>query len=139
MDFFSINTVNKMKRAIQLTNVRGCSFSAYIGRPSSAKSHSLAAQYEEQNFINGMRCIPENYQTCKVENNINPATGQVIGQFYNSDEQEVEKAIKNAKDAFESWSQSTASDRSQFLRRAGRIISQRVHEIAKLETLDSGN
>ena len=105
---------------------------------NSTKDHATAAQVAEQNFVDGRRCIPTDHKNSQVVENINPATGKVIGQLYHSGKEEVDRSIKNSKEAFASWSSTSASERSSILRRAGKRIRQNLHEIAKLETLDSG-
>ena len=105
---------------------------------NSTKDHAIAAQVAEQNFVDGRRCIPTDHKNSQTVDNINPATGKVIGQLYHSGKEEVNRSIKNSKEAFASWSSTSASERSSILRRAGKRIRENIHEIAKLETLDSG-
>ena len=55
---------------------------------------------EGRNYINGgfvARCDGGEYE------NINPATGQVLGSFCNSTSAEVSKAYKTAREAFNKW------------------------------------
>ena len=89
-----------------------------------------------QNFINGKRCGSAERKNEYV--NINPANGGEIGNFYLSSDVDVNEAVQSAKDAFESWSRSTASERSKILRKAADIVEANKGDIAKLETLDTG-
>lgn len=90
----------------------------------------------KQNFIDGKLCNAlDNSRPC---DNINPATGEKVGEFYLSGEADVDLAVKSSKEAFESWSERSASERSTIIRKAGEIIAQNKDDIAKLETIDSG-
>lgn len=86
--------------------------------------------------MNGKLCGPSD--TSRLCDNINPATGETVGEFYLSGQPDVDTAIQNAKEAFESWSERTASERSSIIRRAGEIIQQNKDDMVKLEAIDSG-
>jgi len=118
--------------------IRRVSSASTCSRIDKLRNHNLAARAAEQNLVNGKRCFPVDCTSTEAIDNINPATGKAIGQFYISGSLEVDRAIQNSKDAFESWSQTTASERSSLIRRVGRHLRRHIHEIAKLETIDTG-
>lgn len=89
-----------------------------------------------RHFIYGQFTDSENLQTF---NNINPATGQVIGTVAEAGEKEVNYAVAAARRALEyAWKDYTLRERSQLLRRIGDLILERVDELAYLESLDTG-
>ena len=136
-EYFSVHKYKMIKLPSRYI-YRKLTLSSLARITNSTKDHAIAAQVAEQNFVDGRRCIPTDHKNSQVVDNINPATGKVIGQLYHSGKEEVDRSIKNSKEAFASWSSTSASERSSILRRAGKRIRQNIHEIAKLETLDSG-
>ena len=136
-EYFSVHKYNMINLPNRCMS-RKLTLSSLAGITSSSKDHAIAAQVTEQNFVDGRRCIPTDHKNSQIVNNINPATGKVIGQLYHSGEEEINRSIKNSREAFASWSATSASERSSILRRAGKRIRENIHEIAKLETLDSG-
>ncbi|XP_047135173.1 4-trimethylaminobutyraldehyde dehydrogenase [Hydra vulgaris] len=104
------------------------------------KKQNLSAvkSSENQNFVDGRRCLPQLHTSSKVINNINPGTGAIIGQFYCSGKDELERAVANSKEAFEVWSHQTVSERSSIFRRAAKAIRSKKLDIARLETIDTG-
>lgn len=99
---------------------------------------SLNVKSETQNFVNGRRCLPRNYEKGVSYDNINPATGKAIGVLHESDADTVNEAVKNAKDSFPGWAETTATERSNLLRRAAKIVAKRRQELAVVETVDTG-
>ena len=62
--------------------------------------------------------------------NIEPATGQVYSLIPDSDEGEVEQAVKAAKAAFPGWAALSIGERSDFLIRIADRIDERAEELA---------
>jgi len=87
------------------------------------------------NFINGAFVPPrsENYF-----DDINPATAEVIAQIPDSDERDIDAAVRAAKAAFPAWSCKPAAERSNLLLKLADLIEQNVEELAKLESIDNG-
>ena len=69
---------------------------------------------------------------------IEPATGEVIAGIPDSDERDVENAVRAAKSAFPSWSQMPAAERSRLLLRVADLIEKNLDELARLESRDNG-
>ena len=88
-----------------------------------------------KNFINGRLVDARDGRTTDV---IDPATGQVFTQAAHSSDADVDDAMKAAAIAFESWSQTTPSQRSLALYRIADAIEQRAEEIVALEVRNTG-
>src|SRR3954470_2712785 len=69
---------------------------------------------------------------------INPATAEVIAQIPDSDERDVDDAVRAAKAAFPAWSRTPAADRSNLLLKLADVIERNVEELARLESIDNG-
>lgn len=69
---------------------------------------------------------------------IDPATQEVLAQVAVGGEAEVLAAVAAAKAAFPAWSTRPASERARLLRRLGDLITQHVPELARTESMDTG-
>jgi aldehyde dehydrogenase (NAD+) len=69
---------------------------------------------------------------------INPATEKKLAEASEADEIDVDRAVKAAGRAFDSWSRLSPSRRSRFLFRISRLIQERARELAVVETMDGG-
>ena len=71
---------------------------------------------------------------------INPATGQTIAHVAACDAEDVDRAVRGARAAFESgaWSRAAPADRKRALVAFAALIESRRDELALLETLDTG-
>jgi phenylacetaldehyde dehydrogenase len=70
----------------------------------------------------------------------NPATGEVLAQVAEGDRQDIDAAVKAARQAFDSgpWSRLTASDRGKLVWKLADLLEEHIEEFATLETLDNG-
>ncbi|MGZ5493261.1 MAG: aldehyde dehydrogenase [Thermoanaerobaculia bacterium] len=87
------------------------------------------------NFIGGAFWPPE---SGVYFDDIGPATGEVIAEVPDSDERDVDAAVRAARRAFPSWSRTPAAERSRLLMRLADLIEQSLEELAQLESRDSG-
>ncbi|MEK9601492.1 MAG: aldehyde dehydrogenase [Bacteroidota bacterium] len=87
------------------------------------------------NYINGklVEPISKNYI-----DNYNPATGDVYSLIPNSNDEDVNEAIKSARAAFSSWSKLKNSERSSWLEKISNEIHNRLDELALAESIDNG-
>lgn len=85
-------------------------------------------------YING-EWIGKNLNTMNV---VNPATNEVISNVPYGGAEEARLAIEAAHDAFASWSNLTAFDRTKILRKYFDLIIEYEDELAKLMTLEMG-
>src|SRR3974377_2242249 len=69
-----------------------------------------------------------------------PATGEVLVQVAEGDREDINRAVKAARKAFETgpWSDMTASERGRLIWKLGDLLERRVEEFAQLESLDNG-
>ena len=87
------------------------------------------------NYINGTLQEPLSGQFL---DNVNPATGEVYSLIPDSDERDVELAVKAAQDAFHSWSTMPKNKRASILLRISEMINERLDEFALAESIDNG-
>src|SRR2546430_1529556 len=69
---------------------------------------------------------------------INPATEEKLSEVVEADEIDVDKAVKAAAKAFDSWSHLAPSRRAGYLFRISRLLQERARELAVVETMDGG-
>ncbi len=71
---------------------------------------------------------------------INPATGIEVAQVAAGDAEDVDRAVRGARAAFESgvWSRSAPRQRKKVLTRFAALIEEHADELALLETIDMG-
>ena len=71
---------------------------------------------------------------------VNPATGIEIAQVAAGDAEDVDRAVRGARAAFESgvWSRSAPKQRKKVLTRFAALIDEHADELALLETIDMG-
>ncbi|HEY9713708.1 MAG TPA: aldehyde dehydrogenase [Chroococcales cyanobacterium] len=76
----------------------------------------------------------------KTFETINPATGEVLATVALGDAEDIDKAARAARKAFETgpWRQLPVKERCAVLRRIGDIILERKEELAEAETMDQG-
>src|SRR6476619_6667718 len=88
-------------------------------------------------YINGKYVNSSNDETFKVTN---PATQETIAYVSEATEQDIDKACRAARDAFENgpWRTMTVAERCAKLRRMAEIILERKEEIARLDATDVG-
>jgi betaine-aldehyde dehydrogenase len=88
-----------------------------------------------KNFVDGETVDPAEGRTLDV---VNPATGEVIARSPDSSQEDVDRAVKAARGAFDSWSQTTPAERSAVLLRLADVIEENADEIARLEAMNAG-
>ncbi|WP_030233193.1 MULTISPECIES: aldehyde dehydrogenase family protein [unclassified Streptomyces] len=74
----------------------------------------------------------------KVFKTVSPSTEEVLSEVAQAGAEDVDRAVKAARRAFEKWSALPGSERAKYLFRIARIIQERSRELAVLETLDNG-
>jgi phenylacetaldehyde dehydrogenase len=69
-----------------------------------------------------------------------PSTGEVLAQVAEGDREDIERAVRAARRAFDSgpWSKLTASQRGRLIWKLADLLEQHLEEFAQLETLDNG-
>jgi 5-carboxymethyl-2-hydroxymuconic-semialdehyde dehydrogenase len=69
---------------------------------------------------------------------LNPATQEVLAEVAAGGAAEVAAAVAAAKAAFPKWAALAAGERAKLIRKLGELIAARVPEIARTETMDTG-
>jgi phenylacetaldehyde dehydrogenase len=70
----------------------------------------------------------------------NPATGEVLANVAAGDKEDIDRAVKAARAAFETgpWSKISPSERGRLLWRLADLLEKHTEEFAQLESLDNG-
>jgi aminomuconate-semialdehyde/2-hydroxymuconate-6-semialdehyde dehydrogenase len=84
-----------------------------------------------QNYINGELVAPVGGQ---YMDNIDPSRGKVYSLIPDSDEKDVEIAIKAAKAAFPSWSVTPKDVRAAYIMKIADLIDANLERLAKAES-----
>jgi betaine-aldehyde dehydrogenase len=90
---------------------------------------------ELKNFINGTHVASKSGETLDI---VNPANGEVYATSPVSSESDVDTAYKAADKAFETWSQTTPSERQLALFRIADALEARAEEMADVESRNTG-
>ena len=71
---------------------------------------------------------------------VNPATEEIICQVSAGNAQDIDAAVKAARQAFDEgpWPRLSGTQRAVYLRKFADIINRRLDELSKLEVLDNG-
>jgi aldehyde dehydrogenase (NAD+) len=69
---------------------------------------------------------------------INPATNECISKIAEANDKDVDKAVKSARKAFNSWSKLNSKERGKYIFRIARMIQERSKEFAIIESIDGG-
>ncbi|MGO9142832.1 MAG: aldehyde dehydrogenase family protein, partial [Streptosporangiaceae bacterium] len=90
-----------------------------------------------QLFINGQWADAASGKTFETPN---PATGETLAQVAEGDAEDINRAVRAARQAFDGgpWSRMTPSERGRIIWRIGDLILEHVDELAQLESLDNG-
>jgi len=100
------------------------SVEAFIGSP-------------RQLFINGEWVDAASGKTFETPN---PATGETLAHVAEADAEDINRAVRAARAAFEDgpWSRMTPSERGRIIWKIGDLILEHTDELAQLESLDNG-
>jgi len=90
---------------------------------------------EHKLFINGEWTASSTGETF---DDINPATLELIARLHRASEDDVQRAVDSAQEAFDLWSSTPAPQRGKILFRAARILEERKEELARLMTAEMG-
>ena len=69
-----------------------------------------------------------------------PSTGEVLAKVAEGDREDIDRAVKAARAAFETgpWPRLTSSERGRMVLKLADLIEQHLQEFAELESLDNG-
>src|SRR3954454_20676752 len=88
-----------------------------------------------QNFIGGESVDAAGGATEEVTN---PANGEVIADMPLSSEEDVNRAVAAAKDAFDGWATTPPGERAAAMLKLADLIDEHAEEFADLEAADAG-
>ena len=89
-----------------------------------------------QNFIGGEWVDSNSGETFT---NRNPANWEeLVGVFPKSNKEDVDKAVKTARKAYDNWRLVPVPERGEIMKKAGDIMTNRKEEIAQLMTREMG-
>jgi len=88
-------------------------------------------------FINGKWAEAASGKTFPT---YDPSTGEVLAQVAEGDREDINRAVKAARAAFESgpWTKMTASERGRLIWKLADLIEENTEEFAQIESLDNG-
>ena len=105
----------------------------YDEAPESIDHIQIKKKYEL--FIDGKftKPVKGNYF-----DTINPSNNQKIASIAEASDEDVDKAVKAAREAFLGWSSLSGKERGKYIFRIARLIQERAREFAVIESLDGG-
>lgn len=86
-------------------------------------------------YINGEWVTPHSKDTIEV---IDPSTEEVCGVVPSGDNDDVNAAVAAAKEAFKTWSQSSAAERSALIKKLSELVNENAQKIGELCALELG-
>ena len=69
---------------------------------------------------------------------VNPATGEVVGEYEEMDAKAVYERIRNAAEAFENWRRTGMKKRAGCLRKAALVLEEEKNDLARMMALEMG-
>lgn len=87
------------------------------------------------NYIDGKLTEPSNGL---YFDNIEPATGKAYSQIPDSQKEDVALATEAAKNAFQSWSQTSADERFRIMNKISELIMRDLDILSEIESQDNG-
>ena len=106
----------------------------YDPAPESAANLEIKEKY--QLFIGGKFEKPSKG---RYFSSINPGNGEVVSEFAEATQKDVDKAVKAARKAFKGeWSSISPKSRSKYIFRIARMLQERAREFAIAESIDGG-
>jgi len=89
--------------------------------------------FKGKNYINGV------WETTKeTYANMNPATGEILGLFPQTEDADVNKAVSVARETFLKWRKVSRFVRSDYMNKVAQIIEERREELARVISLETG-
>jgi len=87
------------------------------------------------NYIGGKLVEPF---SGKYLDNVDPSEGKVYSRVADSDERDVNEAVKAAREAFPSWSKISTEERCKILLKVADLIDRDLEKLALAESIDNG-
>src|SRR5438094_3694668 len=105
-----------------------------VSTPAMNPEVSTFISRKQKLFINGKWVDAVSGKTFPT---YDPSTGEVLAQVAEGDREDINLAVKAARQAFEGpWRKMTPSDRGRLIWKLGDLIDAHVEEFAYLDSLD---
>ena len=101
--------------------------------PDEVKNWLLKHNSSFGHFIGGVFTKPKNQFK-----SVNPSNGETIANLSQASNKDVNNAVKTAKNAFRSWSETNPHERAKVLYSIARILQKNSRLFSVLETIDNG-
>lgn len=88
-----------------------------------------------KNYINGEWVASSGKESVNI---INPATGEVLDKCPLSTKNDVDLAVKAAKNAFKTWRETPPTNRVQYMFKLKTLLDENAEELARLVTQENG-
>ena len=86
-------------------------------------------------YINGQWVTPNSKDILEV---IDPSTEEICGQVPSGNDDDVNAAVAAAKEAFKTWSVSSAAERSELIGKLAKKVTENAAKIGELCALELG-
>ena len=96
---------------------------------------SILTEKRYKLFIDGQWLDSSDNTTLRTTN---PANGELLAEIADATNEDVDRAVKAARKAFETWSQTTTAQRADILDRIAARIEENAEFLATVETMDNG-
>ncbi len=96
---------------------------------------SILTEKRYKLFIDGQWLDSSDNTTLRTTN---PANGEFLAEVADATNEDVDRAVKAARKAFETWSQTTTAQRADILDRIAARIEENAEFLATVETMDNG-
>src|SRR5438876_6677230 len=106
----------------------------YAPSPESTDHVKVASRYNL--FIGGKFVEPHSKRWFET---INPATEETLSEMAEADSEDVDRAVREARRAYEkTWRKLAASERAKYIYRIARLIQEKSRGLAIVETMNGG-
>src|SRR6184192_232969 len=108
-----------------------------VSTPAMNPEVSIFISRKQKLFINGKWVDAASGKTFPT---YDPSTGEVLAQVAEADREDIDRAVKAARAAFETgpWSKMSPAKRGNLIWKLADLIEQHLEEFAELESLDNG-
>ncbi|HVS30407.1 MAG TPA: aldehyde dehydrogenase family protein [Thermoanaerobaculia bacterium] len=104
--------------------------------PSPESTDHVKVQSRYNLFIGGKFVEPHSRRWFET---INPATEETLAEVAEADEEDVDRAVREARRAYEKvWRKIPASERAKYIFRIARLIQEKSRALAVVETMNGG-
>lgn len=100
------------------------------------KKYGLGPEKTFQLFINGEYRHPKSEKYFEVKD---PSNGNVLAKFPISSKEDIDDAVRSARDAFEKWQNTSPSKRKKIMLKVSELCEKYEKDFAEIESLNVGS